>query len=784
VLESAVRLDLGSDDGICCAISQNAVRRMLRGARRHLIVLSSLALAAAAMGQEWRPVAGRLATRWARDVTPQDAWPEHPRPMLRRNAWLCLNGLWDFAITAGDAPMAARPDGRILVPFPVESSLSGVGRRLSPDQRLWYRRTFALPKDPAWQGKHVLLHFEAVDWETEVWVDGSRVGEHRGGYDPFTFELGDTLAPDQPHTLLVAVRDPSDAGPQPRGKQVQQPNGIWYTPSSGIWQTVWLEAVPATRVRGIRVDGDRRRGTARVQIEVAGDPGGLRWAARVLYGALVVAEREGPLGQPIEVALTRARAWSPVDPFRYGLEVRLVRAGTPASIVDAVASWFALRDLAVGADAHGTTRLLLNGAPLFQYGPLDQGFWPDGLYTPPSHAAMCADLDAIAAMGCNMLRKHVKVESELFYDECDKRGILVWQDMPSGDTQQDPANFERELRALIAARGRHPSIVMWVVFNEGWGQHDTQRYVELVRGLDPTRWIGNASGWTDQQCGDVIDLHSYPGPAMLPPERQRASVLGEFGGLGLPVTGHTWVDKDNWGYVSFPDQESLTRAYLERLEALHPLIAQGLCAAVYTQTTDVEVEVNGWLCYDRAVTKIDPARAAAAARKLYEPHGSLRAVVPTALQAAESWRWTTAAPAAGWQQADFDDAGWREGKGGFGTEGTPGARVGTRWDGPQIWLRRTFAVDPAQLADPHWCLHHDEDVEVWLNGTPVLQKDGYVTGYGHERFSAGARAALRAGRNVLAVTCRQTGGGQFVDVGLGDLLPPAARGDAPGQTGR
>jgi hypothetical protein len=346
--------------------------------------------------------------------------------------------------------------------------------------------------------------------------------------------------------------------------------------------------------------------------------------------------------------------------------------------------------------------------------------------------------------------------------------------MPSGDTQKDPALFERELRALIAGRGNHPSIVMWVVFNEGWGQHDTQRYADLVRQLDPTRWVNNASGWTDQRCGDVIDLHSYPGPGMLPPEPARASVLGEFGGLGLPLAGHTWVDKDNWGYVSFADQKALTDAYVQRLEALHPLIAQGLCAAVYTQTTDVEIECNGWLTYDRAVAKIDVARAAAAAKRLYEPHGALRDVVPTALQAPQPWRWTTAAPADGWQQPAFDDAPWNRGTSGFGTEGTPGARIGTKWDSSAIWLRRTIELPPAPLHEPQWCVHHDEDVEVFLDGAPVFARKGYTTAYEFAPVDAAVRARLTPGVHLLAVHCVQTRGGQYVDVGLSDLAPPAA----------
>jgi len=422
---------------------------------------------------------------------------------------------------------------------------------------------------------------------------------------------------------------------------------------------------------------------------------------------------------------------------------------------------------------------VLNDKALFQFGPLDQGYWPDGLYTPPSYAAMCADLDAIAAMGCNMLRKHAKVESELYYHECDKRGILVWQDMPSGDTHKNPANFERELRAMIETHRQHPSIVMWVVFNEGWGQHDTKRYVDLVRELDPTRWIGNASGWTDEKCGDVIDVHVYPGPGMAAPEARRASVLGEFGGLGLPLDGHTWAKKDNWGYVSFRDRDELAREYILRLAELRPLIAQGLSAAVYTQTTDVEVECNGWLTYDRAIAKIDPGRATGvqppgarmAARRLYEGPRTLLGLVDTAEQAPQTWRWTTRDPGPGWAAAAFDDHAWTEGPSGFGIAGTPGARIGTEWKTPAIWLRRTIELPERKLYDPFFRLHHDEDVEVWLDGERVLTRSGYTTNYGFAAPGETAQRLLTPGRHVLAVHCRQTGGGQYVDVGLVDCVP-------------
>ncbi|GAB4144882.1 MAG: glycoside hydrolase family 2 TIM barrel-domain containing protein [Planctomycetota bacterium] len=697
-------------------------------------------------------------TRHAAELKPGAAWPEHPRPTLRRETWRSLNGLWDYAITEAGAPMPEQRDGQILVPFPIESSLSGAGRSLGPGQRLWYRRSFDLPDE--WRGERILLRFEAVDHEAEVFVDGARLGSHRGGYDPFSFDATSALRESGPHVVVVGVRDPTDDGAQPRGKQVRRPGGIWYTASSGIWQTVWLEAVPETRIESFEAEaGPGRSLRCRIRVENARE--GDRW--RLLGSGVEGLPRTADVGAPI--SFDADSDWSPRHARLFDLEVALLRDGRE---IDRVRTYAARRVLSVGADARGLARLRLNGETLFQFGPLDQGFWPDGLYTPSSLAAVRADLDAVQAMGCNMLRKHVKVESELFYRECDERGILVWQDIPSGDCAKDPPGFERELRALIEARRRHPSIVLWVVFNEGWGQHDTRRYVDLVRRLDPTRWVCGASGWVDEHCGDVVDLHSYPGPAMPPREKQRASVLGEFGGLGLPVEGHTFAAEGNWGYVSFRDRSALTAAYLERLALLRPLRARGLDAAVYTQLTDVEVECNGWLTYDREILKIDAGRARRAAEDLMGAAGTLVPLVGTALDGEQVWRWADRDPGPGFERPDYDDSGWKQGNAGFGAEGTPGARVGTAWSTSCIWLRRRFRLD-ARPRDPFWFVHHDEDAEVWIDGQRCAAFSGYTTGYRYESIDEGAMALLTAGEHVLAARCRQTKGGQFIDIGIHDV---------------
>jgi hypothetical protein len=709
--------------------------------------------------QAWAPVPGKLQTKWASDVSPLDVWPEYPRPGMRRANWQSLNGLWDYAILPAAAPRPVKADGQILVPFALESALSGVGKSLAADQRLWYRRKFTLQK-PADQC--VLLHFDAVDWECEAWLDGTRLGEHRGGYDRFSFDVTRALGPGIEHVLLVAVRGPSDQGPQPRGRQVQKLGGSWNTPSSGIWQTVWCEMVPSIYLRsvGLKTKGDGFQAT----VEISGRA---TFSVRVavLDAGRTIATATGRLrDSTVECVVPEARRWRPFSPYRYELVVTLLDAA--AGEIDRVHCWLAFRDLTVGKDANGLTRLLIDGAPVFQFGQLDPGYWPDGGYTPPSFAAMCGDLDTITALGCNLLRKQVKVESELFYDECDRRGLLVWQGMPFCDPQQDPANFERELHALIEGHRNHPSIVMWVPFHAGWGQHDTEHYVKLIRQWDPMRWVCNASGCSDHACGDVIDLQVYPGPHMLPVPDRRASVLGEFLGLGLPTAGRTFVDKGNPGQVSKQDQAARTEAYLQAIAALHPLIAQGLSAAVYTQATDGESAINGLVTYDRAVQKIDVPSAALAAQTLYQPHGVLLPVVPTAMQAPQAWRWTVNAPPVGWQQASFDDAGWTEGVSGFGKNGTPGAHIGTDWQTESIWLRRQIVLPDRPLAGLQWCLHHDADLMVYLDGILVLARQGPTTGYEYLPTDRATVARCLPGVHMLAVQCRQAGGGQYVDLGM------------------
>ena len=592
---------------------------------RILLVLAMLAPACvhqtlSAAQSQWRPVPGPLATRWTRDVSAEHAWPEYPRPQLVRKDWLNLNGLWDLSITPSDATRPGEFQSKILVPFPIESSLSGVMKSVSEKDRLWYRRHFSLPRK--WLGKRILMNFGAVDFDTTVWVNGREVGRHTGGYDPFTLDITDSVLASTANEIIVSVWDPTDAGTQPRGKQVRKPHSIWYTPTSGIWQTVWLEPVSAAYIKELKITPDVDQGAVTVwplttsKIPQAMMEIQIRDGMRSVYEAAVTA------GGNITMPVKNAKLWSPENPHLYSLIVSL-KLGNQT--LDRVESYFGMRKISLGKDSKGFTRLCLNNHPYFQFGPLDQGFWPDGIYTAPTDEALKYDIVMTKKLGFNMARKHVKVEPDRWYYWCDKLGLLVWQDMPSGDKYIRPEDgditrspesakeFETELTALVQRHANHPCIVMWVPYNEGWGQWDTARIVELVRKADPTRLVDNTSGWSDRGVGDVMDMHKYPGPGAPEPESKRAIVLGEFGGLGFPISGHTWQAEKNWGYRSYTNAASLTSAYVDLVNKLFPLIDEkGLSAAVYTQTTDVEIEVNGLMTYDRALVKMELEKIIAA----------------------------------------------------------------------------------------------------------------------------------------------------------------------------
>ena len=621
-----------------------------------------------------------------------------------------------------------------------------------------------------WREHRVLLHFGAVDWETEVFVNGKSLGVHRGGYDPFSFDLTDALRVAGDQEIIVRVYDPTDDYGQPRGKQTLHPGGITYTSCSGIWQTVWLEPVSAVSIEDLKLVPDMDGGQLRLTAFIAGKPvadGRIR--ATIKDQGRVVAAADGAPGAEMLIPLPGARPWSPDQPFLYDLEVALSDGNT---VTDQVTSYFGMRKIEVGEE-NGVKRMLLNGKFVFELGPLDQGFWPDGIYTQPTEAALKYDIEMMKKYGFNMVRKHIKVEPARWYYWCDKLGLMVWQDMPSPNTYVgkkyrtppvDAQDFERELQRMITTHWNAPSIIMWDLFNEAQGQHDAPRYVEMVRKLDPSRLVDETSGWTHKGSGDVLDDHHYPLPALPKPNGKQALVCGEFGGIAFKSPGHMWPGVGH-GYTSARTPADLADQYAEYIYMLKGLMNEGLNAAVYTQLTDVETEINGLMTYDR-VPKVEPAKIALANVCKY-PVRTYTDVAPTSEQNSQTWKYTLTLPAAGWFTADFADAAWQEGRGGFGHDA---GSVKTSWNIADIWLRRHFnpgALDAQKLADLVVRDYHDEDMEVYINGVEALRTAGYITAYEYSEISPEAKKSIKPNAdNVLAVHCHQTVGGQFIDVGL------------------
>lgn len=570
---------------------------------------------------QWQPVGDKLKTRWAAEIDVKNVLPEYPRPIMERGEWQNLNGLWEYAIRPVGTQKPANFDGDILVPFAVESSLSGVQKRVGGDNELWYQREFTVPSK--WRNNTILLHFGAVDWKADVWVNGTKVGQHTGGFTPFSFDITPALTSGT-NTLVVKVWDPTDRGYQPRGKQVNEPHGIWYTPVTGIWQTVWLEPVPESYIENLRITPDIDKNILQVEAIASNATNASRIEVKIKDGSCVVATGQSINNLPVEIAMPEnVKLWSPNTPNLYDLEVILWDGNKQ---VDKVDSYAAMRKYSMERDDKGIVRLQLNNEDLFHFGPLDQGWWPDGLYTAPTDEALEYDVIKTKDLGFNMIRKHVKVEPARWYTHCDRHGIIVWQDMPNGDRGQDwqmrqyfdgverlrsaesEANYRKEWKELMDYLYSYPSVGVWVPFNEAWGQFKTVEIAEWTKEYDPTRLVNPASGGNHFQTGDMLDLHQYPAPQLYLYDAQRATVLGEYGGIGWAHKEHLWEPDRNWGYVQFNSEKEVTDEYVKYAEQLKQLIRQGFSAAVYTQTTDVEVEVNGLLTYDRKLVKVDEDR--------------------------------------------------------------------------------------------------------------------------------------------------------------------------------
>ena len=582
-----------------------------------------------APAQAWQPAGDKIKTAWADEVDPACPLPEYPRPTLVRPAWQNLNGLWDYAIRPADAPQPELFDGKILVPYPVESSLSGVQRRLSENEVLWYERRFTVPA--GWRQGALLLHFGAVDWEADVYLNGIRVGGHKGGYTAFSIDIAPYLTRGE-QTLAVRVADPTDRGTQPRGKQVTEARTIWYTPVTGIWQTVWLEPVPESRIASLRTTPDIDTKSLTVEAAIVGARRGDIVGITFRDNGRTVAEARAAAGEPLRLTLSDMKLWTPDTPVLYDLEATLLRGGRS---VDRVGSYAAMRKNSVVRGQEGFLRLALNDRECFQFGPLDQGWWPDGLYTAPTDEALVYDIVKTKDLGFNMIRKHVKVEPERWYWHCDRLGILVWQDMPNGGpspewqnnryfdgteakrTAESEAQFRKEWKEIVDQLYNHPSVVMWVPFNEAWGQFKTAEIARWTKDYDPTRIVNAASGGNfHPDAGEVLDIHSYPHPRFFLFDIGRVNVIGEYGGIGLPLEGHLWQPDRNWGYVRFKNAGEVTDEYVRYAEMLERLIPTGCSGAVYTQTTDVEIEVNGLMTYDRKQVKVDERRLHEVNRRL------------------------------------------------------------------------------------------------------------------------------------------------------------------------
>lgn len=575
-----------------------------------------------AVGQ-WRLIEGRIMTEWAEQVTPENVLPEYPRPQMVRAEWQNLNGLWEYAIVErGSKPTTY--DGNILVPFAVESALSGVGKRVGEGNELWYQRTFTIPAK--WSKNRIMLNFGAVDWKADIWVNGISVGSHQGGYAPFSLDITAALNKKGDNTLVVKVWDPTTKGYQPRGKQNDEPHGIWYTPVTGIWQTVWLEPVAECHIESVKIVPDLDSRSFSIATHIVGCKGDEIVEAEIFDGEKLVAKVCGLAHTSLCAQIAEPKLWSPDAPFLYDVKITLTRG---EKSIDKVESYTAMRKFSIGKDKDGIVRMMLNNKPLFHFGPLDQGWWPDGLYTAPTDEALAFDIIKTKELGYNMIRKHVKVEPSRWYYHCDKIGMIVWQDMPSGGNSprwemhnyftgveavrppESEANFRQEWKEIMDFLYSHPSIGVWVPFNEAWGQFKTGEIADWTKNYDPSRLVNPASGGNHYMTGDILDTHHYPHPKLTLMDSSRATVLGEYGGIGFVVNEHLWEPNRNWGYIRLNSIEEVTNQYEQYANTLKELIKVAFTGAVYTQTTDVETEVNGLMTYDRKVIKMNAERVRA-----------------------------------------------------------------------------------------------------------------------------------------------------------------------------
>jgi hypothetical protein len=718
-------------------------------------------------GQNWKMGKARLMTPYASTVDTANVLGEYPRPQMAREKWMNLNGIWQFqpGISITESVPKGRLSSKILVPYPVESALSGIMKHYD---KMWYRRTFMVPSK--WAGERLLIHFGAVDYECEVFVNNQSVGVHKGGYDPFSFDITSKLTHRGIQEITVRVSDPTNAGGQPRGKQTLSPEGIMYTASSGIWQTVWLEPLPQTSITDIKLVPNIDNSTLTLKAVTSGTAANQTISVEVKDGAETVTTFTGNANTDLVIPIVKAKLWSPTSPFLYDLKITL-KSGTKN--IDALTSYFGMRKISM-AQVGDYKKMMLNNEFLFQLGPLDQGFWPDGLYTAPTDLAIKNDLMKVKQFGFNMIRKHIKVEPYRWYYWADKLGILIWQDMPSANSYTDkhPAidevAFQSQLETMVRTHWNSPCIVSWVVFNEGQAQHSTKELVADVMTLDPTRIVNQASGGGYFDAGHVLDAHSYPPPAC-PKSTSQILVCGEYGGIGYTIPNHIWNNGPT--YVMIKSDTELLDMYEKFADELMQFKTNdGLSAAVYTELTDVEAELNGLMTYDRKVVKADIKKFNEINQRVIYKNTYLTEVLPTSLLNGNVWRYTTTKPAGDWYTNAFSDKNWTSATGGFGSAGTPGGTIRTSWTTSDIWMRQNFSLGnltPDLLDSLVLLVHHDEDCEIYINGVLASTLSGFTSGYVSSQMNDVAKKALKPNSaNILSIHCHQTVGGQYIDAGI------------------
>ena len=735
---------------------------------KQVIVISLLLFFASGIpAQPWQMQKAPLMTPFAAKVDTANVLPEYPRPQMVRKNWMNLNGIWEFqpAMSQTETLPTTKLSSKILVPFPVESALSGI---MAHHDKLWYRRTFSIPKN--WKGQQVMLHFGAVDYETEVFVNGQSVGTHQGGYDSFSFDITSKLLTGKPQVLTVRVYDPTDAATFPRGKQTLTPGGIMYSSVTGIWQTVWLEPVPQTHISDIKMVPNIDNSTLVFKASAESTLSNNTVEVEVKNGAKIITKYKGNANEELVIPLPNPKLWSPDSPFLYDLKVTLKTNGKS---IDSIRSYFGMRKIAM-VQVDGFQKMMLNNKFVFQMGPLDQGYWPDGLYTAPTDEALQFDIKTMKQAGFNMVRKHIKVEPYRWYYWADKMGLLVWQDMPSVNSYAkvrppvDQTTFKVQLEKMIQTHWNQPSIVIWVVFNEGQGQHNTEALVSAVKELDPSRLVNQCSG-SNKRVGDILDIHKYPSPAC-PVSSKQILACGEYGGVAYSIDNHIY--QKAFGHGSVNNGDDWLDSYATFIDNLIGFKTNnGLSAAVYTELTDVEGEMNGFITYDRAVVKVDLNKLSEINQRVIKNLAKVVDILPTSQVNPQNWRFTFNQPSADWYTAAFNHTQWNDSVAPFEPATKRNIReIKTNWNTPDIWMRKEFKVGiltPEALKNLIFFINHNDDCEVYINGVLAAKLNDSTNGYSTLPFSAEAKNAIKQNSlNVIAIHCHNTKGSQIIDAGI------------------